>query len=143
MKLAIVGAGYVGLVTAACFAEMGNEVICVDAEEAKVEALKAGRIPIYEPGLEDYVKRNHQENRLFFTTDLAEAVKGSLVVFIAGSMLSGASQNIYQLIAFRALQGQDYPGIMATVFVFAAIIIVTNLVADSLYAYADPGIRLG
>ena len=83
MKLAMVGAGYVGLVTAACFAEMGNEVICVDADRAKVEALEQGIIPIYEPGLEDYVKRNTQENRLFFTTDLAAAVQRSLVVFIA------------------------------------------------------------
>jgi UDPglucose 6-dehydrogenase len=83
MKLAIVGAGYVGLVTAACFAEMGNEVICVDADGAKVEALQAGRIPIYEPGLEDYVRRNLEENRLVFSTDLAEAVTRSLVVFIA------------------------------------------------------------
>ena len=83
MKLAMVGAGYVGLVTAACFAEMGNEVICVDADHAKVAALEQGIIPIYEPGLEDYVKRNTQENRLFFTTDLAAAVQRSLVVFIA------------------------------------------------------------
>jgi UDPglucose 6-dehydrogenase len=83
MKLAIIGAGYVGLVTAACFAEMGNEVICVDADAAKVEALEQGRIPIYEPGLEDYVKRNFQENRLSFTTELAPAVQQSLVCFIA------------------------------------------------------------
>jgi len=83
MKLAMVGAGYVGLVTAACFAEMGNEVTCVDADAAKVEALEQGIIPIYEPGLEDYIRRNTQENRLFFTTDLAAAVQRSLVVFIA------------------------------------------------------------
>ena len=83
MKLAIIGAGYVGLVTAACFAEMGNEVICVDADPSKVKALKKGRIPIYEPGLEDYVKRNCQENRLSFTTQLAPAVQQSLVIFIA------------------------------------------------------------
>lgn len=83
MKLAIIGAGYVGLVTAACFAEMGNEVICVDADAAKVEALEQGRIPIYEPGLEDYVKRNYQENRLSFTTELGPAVQSSLVCFIA------------------------------------------------------------
>jgi len=83
MKLAIIGAGYVGLVTAACFAEMGNEVICVDADAAKVEALEQGRIPIYEPGLEDYVKRNYQEHRLFFTTDLGPAIQQSLVCFIA------------------------------------------------------------
>ncbi len=83
MKLAIVGAGYVGLVTAACFAEMGNEVICVDADAAKIEGLKKGRIPIYEPGLEDYVRRNYTEKRLFFTTDLASAVQKSLIIFIA------------------------------------------------------------
>lgn len=83
MKLAMVGTGYVGLVTAACFAEMGNEVTCVDSDKTKVEALEQGIIPIYEPGLEDYVKRNTQENRLFFTTDLAAAVQRSLVVFIA------------------------------------------------------------
>ena len=83
MKLAIIGAGYVGLVTAACFAEMGNEVICVDADASKVEALELGRIPIYEPGLEDYVKRNFQENRLVFTTEIAPAVENSLVLFIA------------------------------------------------------------
>ncbi|MGB8993654.1 MAG: UDP-glucose/GDP-mannose dehydrogenase family protein [Desulfobaccales bacterium] len=83
MKLAIIGAGYVGLVTAACFAEMGNEVICVDADAAKVEGLKQGRIPIYEPGLEDYVKRNFREDRLFFTTELGPAVQESLVCFIA------------------------------------------------------------
>ena len=83
MKLAIVGAGYVGLVTAACFAEMGNEVICVDADAEKINGLKKGRIPIYEPGLEDYVRRNYQEKRLFFTTDLPGAVQKSLVIFIA------------------------------------------------------------
>ncbi len=83
MKLAIIGAGYVGLVTAACFAEMGNEVICMDADPKKIETLKAGRIPIYEPGLEDFIKRNSQENRLSFTTDLAAAVQDSVIIFIA------------------------------------------------------------
>src|SRR4030042_139553 len=83
MKLAIIGAGYVGLVTAACFAEMGNEVICVDADAAKVEALEQGRIPIYEPGLEDYVKRTYQEPRLFFSTELGPAIQKSLICFIA------------------------------------------------------------
>ncbi|MBM4273206.1 MAG: UDP-glucose/GDP-mannose dehydrogenase family protein [Deltaproteobacteria bacterium] len=83
MKLAIIGAGYVGLVTGACFAEMGNDVICMDADEAKIKTLEAGRIPIYEPGLEDFVKRNSEENRLSFTTDLSAAVKNSLIIFIA------------------------------------------------------------
>ena len=83
MKIAIIGTGYVGLVTGACFAEMGNEVICVDTDATKIEALKQGRIPIYEPGLEDYVKRNHQENRLFFSTELGQAIQKSLVCCIA------------------------------------------------------------
>ena len=83
MKLAIIGAGYVGLVTAACFAEMGNEVICVDADASKVEALEQGRIPIYEPGLEDYVRRNYEEHRLFFTTEIGPAIQKSLICFIA------------------------------------------------------------
>ncbi len=83
MKLAIIGTGYVGLVTGACFAEMGNEVICVDTDATKIEALEQGRIPIYEPGLEAYVKRNYHEHRLFFTTDLGPAIQKSLVCFIA------------------------------------------------------------
>lgn len=83
MKLAMFGAGYVGLVTGACFAEMGNEVICVDVDPAKIEALERGEIPIYEPGIEEYVKRNYQDKRLFFTTDLAGAVDSSLILFIA------------------------------------------------------------
>jgi UDPglucose 6-dehydrogenase len=81
--MAIIGAGYVGLVTGACFAEMGNEVICVDADATKIKSLEQGRIPIYEPGLEEYVKRNYEENRLVFTTDLASAVQRSLIIFIA------------------------------------------------------------
>jgi UDPglucose 6-dehydrogenase len=83
MKLAFIGAGYVGLVAAACFAEMGNDVICVDVDEKKIEDLQKGVIPIFEPGLESMVKRNHDGGRLKFTTSLEEAVRNSLVVFIA------------------------------------------------------------
>ena len=83
MKLAFIGAGYVGLVAAACFAEMGNEVICVDVDEKRIEGLKKGVIPIFEPGLESMVKRNHDGGRLKFTTSLEEGVRNSLVVFIA------------------------------------------------------------
>jgi len=83
MKIAVVGTGYVGLVVGACFAENGNDVICVDKDEAKVRALKRGRIPIYEPGLEEIVRRNSGEHRLTFTTALAKAVKASDIIFIA------------------------------------------------------------
>nr|WP_260677287.1 UDP-glucose/GDP-mannose dehydrogenase family protein [Tepidiphilus olei] len=79
----MIGTGYVGLVTGACFAEMGNEVWCVDVDAAKIEGLKAGKLPIYEPGLEEIVERNHQEGRLRFTTDLGEAMAECDVLFIA------------------------------------------------------------
>jgi UDPglucose 6-dehydrogenase len=83
VNLAIVGTGYVGLVAGTCFAESGNEVVCVDIDEKKIASLKKGRVPIYEPGLEEMVRRNIEEQRLFFTTDLSEAVKKSSVIFIA------------------------------------------------------------
>jgi len=82
MKVAIVGTGYVGLVTGACFADLGNDVTCVDIDKAKVKALRAGRIPIYEPGLQELVHRNSSEGRLTFTCDMAEAIPGREVVFI-------------------------------------------------------------
>jgi UDPglucose 6-dehydrogenase len=83
MKIAVVGTGYVGLVLGACLAENGNNVICVDKDESKVSTLEAGRMPIYEPGLEEMVRRNHAEDRLIFTTDLPASVRASEIVFIA------------------------------------------------------------
>lgn len=83
MKICIIGAGYVGLVAAACFAESGNTVIAVDVDEAKIEGLKQGIIPIYEPGLKEMVLRNQAEGRLSFTTNCNEAVQASLISFIA------------------------------------------------------------
>src|SRR5690348_15444051 len=83
MKIAVVGTGYVVLVAGACLAENGNDVICVDKDQSKVETLKAGRMPIYEPGLEELVRRNTQEQRLTFTTNLPESVRASEIVFIA------------------------------------------------------------
>jgi UDPglucose 6-dehydrogenase len=83
MKIAVVGTGYVGLVAGACFAESGNDVICVDKDEAKVRTLKRGKMPIYEPGLEELVRRNRSEKRLTFTTNLPKAVRDSSVIFIA------------------------------------------------------------
>ena len=83
MKIAVVGTGYVGLVAGACFAENGNEVVCVDKDEAKVRLLRRGRIPIYEPGLQEIVTRNTSERRLTFTTLLSKAVRQSTIIFIA------------------------------------------------------------
>src|SRR5215470_11227186 len=83
MKIAVVGTGYVGLVLGACLAENGNTVICVDKDQSKIDMLQAGRMPIYEPGLEELVRRNDHEERLTFTTDLTAAVQASEIVFIA------------------------------------------------------------
>src|ERR1700730_14839741 len=83
MKIAIIGSGYVGLVTGACFAEVGHEVICVDNDERKVKALRNGKIPIYEPGLEQLVQRNVSDHRLQFTGSIEQGVDNSQVVFIA------------------------------------------------------------
>ena len=83
MKIAVIGTGYVGLVTGACFSEVGHNVICVDCDEQKIELLQGGGIPIYEPGLEDLVARNVASGRLSFTASTAEGVEKSDVIFIA------------------------------------------------------------
>jgi len=83
MNLAVIGSGYVGLVTGACFADLGNRVICVDNDRGKIAQLRAGKIPIYEPGLPEMVERNVKGGRLSFTTEIAEAVDASTVIFIA------------------------------------------------------------
>ena len=83
MKLTVIGTGYVGLVSGACFAEMGNQVYCVDIDREKIEGLKKGKLPIYEPGLETLVARNHEEGRLHFTSALAEAMDDCSLYFIA------------------------------------------------------------
>ncbi len=83
MNITVVGSGYVGLVTGACIAEMGNTVYCVDVDKSKIDNLKQGILPIYEPGLEEIVTENHESGRLHFTTSLSEAVEQSEVFFIA------------------------------------------------------------
>lgn len=83
MHIAVIGTGYVGLVTGACFAEFGVEVTCVDVDEKKIDGLNNGKIPIYEPGLDKIVEKNMQANRLHFTTDIKSAVEQALVVFLA------------------------------------------------------------
>ncbi len=82
MKLCMIGAGYVGLVSGVCFSDLGNEVVCVDKDQNKINSLKNSIIPIYEPGLEELVKKNYKAGRLSFTTNLSNAVKSSDVIFI-------------------------------------------------------------
>ena len=83
MNICVIGSGYIGLVTGTCFAEMGNNVWCVDVDEAKINVLRSGEIPIYEPGLQELVQNNLAEGRLHFTTDIKEGLKDTLICFIA------------------------------------------------------------
>ena len=108
MKVCVIGAGYVGLVAGTCFAESGNDVICVDVNEEKVEGLKKGIIPIYEPGLKELVLRNSGEGRLSFTTDLASAVKESLINVIAVGTPPGedGSADLQHVIAVARVIGR-------------------------------------
>ncbi len=93
MNLAVIGTGYVGLVAGTCFAESGNEVICVDIDRKKIDMLTAGKVPIYEPGLEEMVRRNAAEQRLLFSTDVAAAVRRCPIVFIAVGTPQGQNGN--------------------------------------------------
>ena len=93
MKICMIGTGYVGLVTGTCLAELGFDVTCVDLDHEKISRLKRGEIPIYEPGLEDLVKKGIKSGRLRFTTDINPAVKGSEVVFIAVGTPSSEKDN--------------------------------------------------
>jgi UDPglucose 6-dehydrogenase len=83
MRIAVIGTGYVGLVAGACFAENGNDVVCVDKDEAKLRVLRRGQLPIFEPGLEELVRRNRADKRLTFTSQIGTAVRASTIVFIA------------------------------------------------------------
>src|SRR5262249_27473382 len=90
-RVCVIGTGYVGLTTGACFANLGNEVTCLDVDEATIALLRAGGMPIYEPGLEEVVQRNAAAGRLRFTTSYAEAVPGAEVLFIAVNTPQSAS----------------------------------------------------
>lgn len=112
MKISVFGAGYVGLVAAACFAESGNTVIAVDVDEKKIEGLKNGIIPIYEPGLKELVLRNQTEGRLSFTTDVTLAVEQSLIQFIAVGTPPGedGSADLQYVLAVGRTIGQQMNG---------------------------------
>ncbi|HET6372872.1 MAG TPA: UDP-glucose 6-dehydrogenase, partial [Candidatus Polarisedimenticolia bacterium] len=90
MNIAVVGTGYVGLVTGVCFSELGVSVTCIDKDEAKIAGLQKGIMPIYEPGLEELIEKNVRQKRLAFSTDLGSSVERSLVIFIAVGTPPGA-----------------------------------------------------
>ncbi|MCP4727327.1 MAG: UDP-glucose/GDP-mannose dehydrogenase family protein [bacterium] len=108
MKLSVVGSGYVGLVAGACFADLGNDVICVDNDESKIKSLLAGKVPFYEPGLKDILDMNVREGRLKFTTDLKTGVENSEVIFIAVGTPPGANHeaDLSSVIAVAKLIGE-------------------------------------
>ena len=112
MKIAVVGAGYVGLVAGACLAESGNDVVCIDKDDARVRMLRRGTVPFYEPGLEELVRRNRHERRLTFTSTLPKAVRDSTIIFIAVGTPPGedGSADVQQVLAVardiaRAMNG--------------------------------------
>src|SRR5215207_1901207 len=108
MHVAVVGSGYVGLVAGACLAETGNDVVCVDKDADKIARLQRNEIPIYEPGLEPMVKRNQDEGRLTFSTDLPSAVRAARVVFIAVGTPPGedGSADLKHVLAVARAVGQ-------------------------------------
>lgn len=113
MQICMIGTGYVGLVSAACFAEMGNNVICVDKNHEVIKNLKAGKIHIYEPGLEEMVGRNYEQGRLSFTTELSEGLENALFIFIAVGTPSKEDGScdlsyVYEAAAQIAQNMQDY-----------------------------------
>ena len=118
MHIAVVGSGYVGLVAGTCFAETGNDVVCVDVDARKIAKLKNNEVPIYEPGLEEMVRRNQAEGRLSFSTDLADAVRRSRVVFIAVGTPPGedGSADLQHVLAVARGIGQamDEPKVVVT-----------------------------
>lgn len=112
MKISVIGTGYVGLVVGTCFAETGNDVICVDIDEKKVRMLRKAKSPIYEPGLEDLIKKNLNEKRLSFTTDIQQAIKKTEVIFLAlpTPPLEDGSADLQHVLAVAKQIGQSMNG---------------------------------
>ena len=98
MKLCMIGTGYVGLVSGTCFSDLGNNVICADVDSKKINLLNSGRIPIYEPGLEELIKKNFDKKRLIFTTDISSAIKKSDIIFICVGTPASKKANVADLI---------------------------------------------
>ena len=119
MKIAMVGSGYVGLVSGACFADFGHDVVCIDKDPGKIARLQAGEMPIYEPGLEELVRRNTMSGRLTFTTDLPEGISGAGAIFIAVGTPSRrgdghADLSFVHAVAEEIGQHLDHPAVVVT-----------------------------
>ncbi len=139
MRVSVIGSGYVGLVAGTCFADSGNDVVCVDIDQKKIEALKAGIIPIYEPGLEDLVKKNVREQRLSFTTNLPEAVAGSHAVFIAVGTPEGETgdADLQYVIAAASEIGRALTGYTVVVDKSTVPVGTADLVRDAVAAHTS------
>ena len=119
MKIAMVGSGYVGLVSGACFADFGHDVVCIDQDPAKIARLQAGAMPIYEPGLEELVRRNAGAGRLTFSTELPQSISGAGAVFIAVGTPSrrgdGHADLSYVMAAAEEIGAHlDHPAVIVT-----------------------------
>lgn len=142
-NICIVGTGYVGLVTGACFADLGNQVVCLDVDEAKIAQLKEGILPIYEPGLEELVRRNHEAGRLSFTTSYEEGISGADFAFIAVNTPSGSEGEAelkYVRMAAEAI-GETITRDTIVVNKSTVPIGTGDLVADIIAAHAPPEVH--
>jgi UDPglucose 6-dehydrogenase len=138
MRVAVVGSGYVGLVTGACLADTGNDVVCVDINEAKVARLRQGEVPIYEPGLEAIVRRNLDEGRLGFTTDLGAALRGARICFIAVGTPPGddGSADLRQVLGVADKIGRLMSGELVVVTKSTVPVGTAGKVREALQAHA-------
>src|SRR5690554_384196 len=139
MKVAVIGTGYVGLVTGACLANVGNDVVCADNDAAKVELLNSGGIPIYEPGLDDIVARNLADGRIHFTTDTAQAVRDAEVIFIAVGTPpdEDGSADLQHVIAVAREIGENLNGYKVVVCKSTAPLGTCERVAETIRGLSD------
>ena len=139
MKIAVIGTGYVGLVTGACFASSGNSVVCADIDEAKVERLGRGEVPFFEPGLDRMVSDNLREGRLRFTTDIARAVRDSFIVMIAVGTPQGedGDADVSSVLDVARVVGRNLDGYKIIVTKSTVPVGTTERVRDMVGSLAD------
>jgi UDPglucose 6-dehydrogenase len=143
MKITVIGTGYVGLVTGTCFAETGSEVACIDIDEKKIDSLKKGEIPFYEPGLSELVIRNQQDGRLSFSSNLSEAIQGSSVAFICVGTPSRKDGSANLDFVFQAAREIAYATDNIIVTVKSTVPVGTSQKLKELYEQMKkPGIRI-